>query len=132
MTTPAQASKPSIITDPHNVPSMDFHTYRGTPFMVLADPAGDLTEFWDLRHPGRHFILPLMMPGQFVTRYSISTLLERHPNPVFPPTSYAHGLRLDPGSPSWSVDPAAMALVYVWLDFTVKRALTPFAPTATD
>lgn len=62
---------------------------------IWPDP---LVEFYDMRHPHSVF-------GQFVSRYNLSTLIERGPQ----------GLWLDTGSDDWSVSESNMRKVYVWL-----------------
>lgn len=116
----------SIITDPLGVPSLDITSAKGVPFMVLADVDANLVEFWDLRHPGPHFNaevhsrLGVPMPGQFVTRSSISTLTGEDTD-LIDFNEWA-GLILDGGVPDWTIDSAAMHLVRMWLRFTRSRA----------
>lgn len=59
-----------------------------------------LVEFYDTRYPHTEF-------GQFVTRYNMSTLLER--------TAHV-GLDLDGGIPDWKIDVEGMAKVTSWLE----------------
>ena len=61
-----------------------------------------LVEFYDTRYS--HTDL-----GQFVSRYALSTLLER------PADTNALGLCLDGGTPSWSVSGALMTKLVDWL-----------------
>lgn len=77
---------------------------------LIHDNVDPMVEFFDTRFPHT----PL---GQFVSRYYLSTLLERQDNV---------GLCLDGGVPSWSVSAVAMAEVYQWL---LEVAETPPAPS---
>lgn len=61
--------------------------------------AEPLVEFYDTRHPETDL-------GQFVSRYYLSTLLER---------ALTDGLCLQGGVPSWTVSAGAMRQVQVWL-----------------
>lgn len=64
-----------------------------------------LVEFYDTRYPHTEF-------GQFVSRYNMSTLLERTANV---------GLNLDGGIPDWSIDAKGMEQVTSWLESENKK-----------
>lgn len=64
-----------------------------------------LVEFYDTRYPHTEF-------GQFVSRYNMSTLLERPSNV---------GLDLYGGVPDWKIDTEAMKEVTNWLDSENKK-----------
>lgn len=79
---------------------------------LVHDKAEPMVEFFDTRYSHE----PL---GQFVSRYYLSTLLDREADV---------GLNLDGGVPSWSVSAAAMNVVYQWL---LEVEKSPPAPSNT-
>jgi hypothetical protein len=70
----------------------------GLSFCLTHDKDEPLVEFYDARYPHTEF-------GQFVSRYHLSTILERD----------NAGLCLDGGVPEWSVSANDMAAVRAWL-----------------
>ncbi len=72
---------------------------------LTHDKAEPLVEFYDTRHPETDL-------GQFVSRYYLSTLLER---------ALTDGLCLQGGVPSWSVSGEAMHEVQRWLKAYAMR-----------
>lgn len=66
---------------------------------LVHDRVDPLVEFYDTRYSHT----PL---GQFVSRYYLSTLLDREADT---------GLNLDGGVPSWSVSAEAMNAIHLWL-----------------
>lgn len=76
---------------------------------LVHDQAEPMVEFFDTRYTHE----PL---GQFVSRYYLSTLLDRQADV---------GLSLDGGVPSWSVSAEAMNVVYQWLRAVEKSPPVP-------
>jgi len=70
---------------------------------LTHDKTDPLVEFYDAR-----YVKGFEPLGQFVSRYYLSTLLERNND---------YGLCLDGGVPNWYVDEEAMKQVYEWLDW---------------
>lgn len=64
-----------------------------------------LVEFYDTRYPHTEY-------GQFVSRYYLSTLLERTENKV---------LNLDGGIPDWRIEPGSMNIVNQWLNSNQQK-----------
>lgn len=116
----------NIITEPLKAPRIDVTASHGVPFMVLYDVSSELVEFYDLRYPMQHFnrevreALDADMPGQFVSRYYVTTLLgeDKHSSGH---TDWS-GVILDGGVPNWKIDGRAMRLVRLWLRQTRRRA----------
>lgn len=116
----------SIITEPLKAARIDVTASHGVPFMVLYDVPSGLVEFYDLRYPMRHFNsevrakLGADMPGQFVSRYYVTTLLgedEHSPDHID-----WGALLLDGGVDDWKIDGQAMRMVRWWLRQTRQRA----------
>jgi hypothetical protein len=70
----------------------------GLDFCLTHKQDDSLVEFYDVRYPHTEF-------GQFVSRYYVSTILERERN----------GLCLDGGVPDWSISANDMDIVRAWL-----------------
>lgn len=74
----------------------------GLNFCLTHDKDEPLVEFYDTRHPHTEF-------GQFVSRYYLSTILERD----------NMGLCLYGREPEWEVSAEDMAAVRAWLELEV-------------
>lgn len=96
--------------------NLDFVAANGVPFRAVRLAAGEhgnypaavatepVVEFYDRRYPHTE-------DGQFTgARYYVATIMGRDAY-----GSGAGGLSLDGGSPDWTVDALAMALVRSWL-----------------
>jgi hypothetical protein len=70
----------------------------GLDFCLTHNKDAALVEFYDTRYPHTEF-------GQFVSRYYVSTILERD----------NRGLCLEGSEPEWSVTASDMAIVRAWL-----------------
>lgn len=84
--------------DKFNVRIVRKGDHYGLDFCLTHSKDEPLVEFYDARYPHTEF-------GQFVTRYYVSTILERERN----------GLCLDGGIPEWSVSANDMDIVRAWL-----------------
>lgn len=107
-----------IIDDPHHAHRVDVIARHGVPFMVLYDPALGLVEFWDLRHPMKHwFYQDLDMPGQFIGRYTVETLTK-----IARQSNRWEGLILHSDEPDWCIDDRTMSVIRHWLVLMEDRA----------
>lgn len=115
---------PSIILDPLRAPRMDVLTSRNVPFMVLIDIGANLMEFWDLRYPMPHFNPTVRlhvtgeMPGQFVNRYSIDTIVGRDGDRG---RGLWSGIVLDGGEESWTIDGPSAYMLRRWAHYMCER-----------
>ena len=108
--TSAHGSNGKAVPVPQRV--MDIVTDKGIPFRVAYGnrpyASGELASFPTVAFYDARFTMksPVHAHGQFVSDYSVETLLERQSG--WP-------LTLDGGVPNWEIDASTMALVKMWL-----------------
>lgn len=115
------------MTDSQVAPFWAFTTTKGVPMVArmikktgMREPC---IEFYDLRYPFTTILTHKegALQGQFISRYYVSTIMEREPH---------RGLCLDGGIPNWDIDADNMDRIIDWMDLYVMRRVDLYGGAA--